>query len=66
MKTQDFSFWDSFDYLRYAEYVDSDILQSDYVQYGPYTINDNGILNNASKRICNFFFIVKSVENEIE
>lgn len=66
MKTQDFSFWDSFDYLRYAEYVDSDILQSDYVQYGPYTINDNGILNKASKRICNFFFIVKSVENEIE
>lgn len=54
-----------FNYSQYSEYIKSKVLQSGYVQSGPYSITSQGIQNKSGKNICNFIFFVKSVEDEI-
>lgn len=65
MKSNAISFWDDFSYPKYENYVNSKILNSGYIHEGEYEISKEGLKYDQSL-ICNFFFFIRSVKNEIE
>lgn len=65
MKSNAISFWDDFSYPKYENYVKYKILNSGYIHDGKYKISKDG-LKYGQSLICNFFFFIRSVKNEIE